>query len=193
MSSPRLPRTTAGTLSASKDDGAAIGPGHTMSAFATVHSYVAYSTASYRRLEEPCFDCCGCRDAWSSPPGSSTRRHLAGCLLAYSYALVMAAAMATTVHWMSDMVAGLCIGMAIAIAAAAMPFGAPHCPCSLVAVRGKSTPGTLLGFNRSLLYVIDTRLCVIQRPNLLSTGQNERRKITPAFIRDFSSTRAHER
>ena len=48
-----------------------------------------------------------------------------------------AAAMATTVHWMRDMVAGLCIGMAIAIAAAAMPFGPPHCPCSLVAARGK--------------------------------------------------------
>eukprot|EP01048_Picozoa_sp_COSAG05_P006634 COSAG05_NODE_440_length_9809_cov_10.743769_3_plen_167_part_00 len=130
MSSPRLPRTTAtsGTLSASKDDGAAIGSGHTMSAFASVHSYVSYSTASYRCREEPCFDCCDRRDAWSPLPGSSTRRHLAGCLLAYSYALVIAAAMATTVHWMRDMVAGLCIGMAIAIAAAAMPFGPPPLP-----------------------------------------------------------------
>jgi hypothetical protein len=59
------------------------------------------------------------------PQGSIGRQlHLAGMALAYVYALVMAAAMATTVHWLSDMAAGLCVGCAIARAAARWPFAA---------------------------------------------------------------------
>lgn len=89
--------------------------GHTMSAWATVQTIgeCSYGAGSHSY------------EGLVPPQGSIGRQlHLAGMALAYVYALVMAAAMATTVHWLSDMAAGLCVGCAIARAAARWPFAA---------------------------------------------------------------------
>jgi membrane-associated phospholipid phosphatase len=87
--------------------------GHTMSAWATVHAWVACSfgeAPAYRGLLP------------ESALGVNIYR---GCVgLGYCYAVVMAVAMGTTVHWLSDMAAGLCIGCALALASSRQPFAA---------------------------------------------------------------------